>query len=75
MFVRGHSGDDRFLVRDWDGVKEGSRRRLAETAAALMWPRFVVAPDPFIEIRGKFRPQVRDRGIEPFAKGDAMEFI
>jgi hypothetical protein len=64
LFVRGHSGRDRFLVRDWDGVKEDSRRHLAETAAALMWPR-LVAPDPFIGIRGKF--PARKSAIEPWS--------
>jgi hypothetical protein len=45
--------------------QDDSRRHLAETAAALMWPRVVVAPDPFIGIRGKF--PARKSAIEPWS--------
>jgi hypothetical protein len=56
-----------FLFRNGDGVKEGLRRRLAETPAALMWPFLIVTSDPFAEIV----LQLFDRGGVLLAEGDA----
>src|SRR5664279_17252 len=64
-------GSDHFFSRNRDGVKESLQRCFAETPTPLMWPVFIVACDPFIEIF----LQIRDRGVEFFAERHAIELV
>jgi hypothetical protein len=65
------SGSDHFFPRNRDGVKESLQRRFAKAPAPLMWPIFIVACDPLIEVTLQFR----DRGIEFFTEGDTVELV
>ena len=65
------SGSDHFFPRNRHGVKESLQRRFAKAPAPLMWPTFIVACDPLIEIILEFR----DRGVEFFTERDKKELV
>jgi len=64
-------GSDHFFSRNRDGVKECLQWCFTETPTPLMWPVFIVACDPFIEIV----LQIRDRGVEFFAERHTIELV
>src|SRR4029077_18189524 len=60
-----------FLLRQWDCVKEGLHRGLAEAPAALMWSPLVVVDEPDVEVG----LQLLNRLVDLLAEGDPVELV
>ena len=65
------SGGHEFLLRQWDCVKEGLHRGLAEAPAALMRSTMVVFNQPSVEIG----LQLVDRVIDLLAERDPVKLV